>query len=181
MYRQMQRVTALIGDLWYRCTSTCRLCSLCACTVLILCLIGSGESQTSRNPPASELFCYQCSDQPDNTNCSRPVDLKPCTRPGTNVCTTKVTHNAERGMRITKECSFGPCSLDNAGSLALAVDRLCDRRNADWECSKCCGTSGCNHNAAPARPHSTRVLRILLFLLAVGASHWPGVPFAGDP
>jgi len=93
------------------------------------------------------LDCYTCVQAADNSECSRPEDLKDCqtmASPGMefDTCQTRIEYSEGVGTRITKRCVQGPCSLGGAQDGALGLG--CDRSGSHWSCETCCSSGGCN-------------------------------------
>jgi len=107
--------------------------------LIIVILVGRNE--------VAALDCYTCTQAQDNSECSRPEDLTDCqdlASPGMefDTCQTKVAYSDADGIRITKRCVQGPCSLGGAQDGALGLG--CDRSGSERNCETCCTSNGCN-------------------------------------
>merc|ERR1719411_196276 len=113
----------------------------------------------------SALDCYTCAQAEDNSLCSRPEDLRDCqtmASPGMefDTCQTRVEYSDGVGIRITKRCVQGPCSLGNAQDGALGLG--CDRSGSSWACETCCTSDGCNISRG-----SSIICNISIFVSAI--------------
>lgn len=95
------------------------------------------------------LKCYQCTNMPSNDMCNKEEHVTDCediSPPGItlDMCQTRVKHNEEGKMMISKRCVQGPCTLGDDQNMALGFSGCSSNSN---DCEHCCKIDKCNISA----------------------------------